>query len=77
MRKALHPKYHVIRLYVSRNEEGKGLVSIEDSVDVSIKRWEYFTEKHEGVITSIRINTDNTKTGKTTITRKQYWKEKI
>ena len=36
MYKALHPRDDVDRLYVSRKEEGRGLASIEDSVDASI-----------------------------------------
>ena len=38
MHKALHPRDDVDRLYVSRNEDGGGLASIEDSVDASIQR---------------------------------------
>ena len=40
MHKALHPRNDVDRLYVSRKEGGRGLTSIEDSVDVSIQRLE-------------------------------------
>ena len=36
MHKALHPRDDVDRLYVSRREGGRGLASIEDSVDASI-----------------------------------------
>ena len=36
MHKALHPRDDVDRLYVSRKEGGRGLTSIEDSVDASI-----------------------------------------
>ena len=38
MHKALHPTDDVDTLYVSRKEAGRGLASIEDSVDASIKR---------------------------------------
>ena len=38
MHKALHPRDDVDRLYVSRKKRGRGLASIEDSVDASI-RW--------------------------------------
>ena len=38
MHKALHPRDDVDRLYVSRKEGGRGLASIEDSVDASIQR---------------------------------------
>ena len=37
IKKALHPKDDVDRLYVSRKEEGRGLAVIEDSVDASIQ----------------------------------------
>ena len=37
MHKALHPRDNVDRLYVSRKERGRGLTSIEDSVDASIQ----------------------------------------
>ena len=40
MLKALHSRDDVDRLYVPRNEVGRGLVSIEDSVDSSIQRVE-------------------------------------
>ena len=41
MHKALHPRDDTDKLYVSRKEEGRGLTSIEDSVDASIwiKDW--------------------------------------
>ena len=77
MHKALHPRDDVDILYVSRKEGGRGLASIEDSVDTSIQRLEDYIEKHEGeLITSIRNNTDNTMDNRMTITRKQKWKEK-
>ncbi len=38
MNKALHPRDDVDRLYVSRKVGGKGLASIEDSVDALIQR---------------------------------------
>ena len=40
MHKALHSKDDVDRLYVPRKEGGRGLASIEDSVDISIQRLE-------------------------------------
>ena len=40
MHKALHPRDDADRLYVSRKEGGRGLASIEDSVDASIQRLE-------------------------------------
>ena len=75
MLKALYPRDDVDRLYVSRKETGGGLTRIKDSVDASIQRFDYI-EKHGGLITATRNDSDNTKTNKTTITRKQKWEEK-
>ena len=47
MHKALHPKNDVDRLYESRKVGGRGLASIEDSVDASIQRLEEYIEKQE------------------------------
>ena len=78
MHKALHPRDDVDRLYVSRKEGGRGLASIEDSVDASIQRLEDYIEQHErGLITTIRNDTDNTINGRMTTTRKQKWEEKL
>ena len=38
MHKALHPRDDVEKLYGSRKEVGRGLASVEDSVDASIQR---------------------------------------
>ena len=40
MHKVLHPRDDVDRLYVSRKEGGRGLASIEDTVDALIQRLE-------------------------------------
>ena len=37
MGKALHPRDDIDRLYVSRKEEGRELVKIEDNVNASIQ----------------------------------------
>ena len=51
---------------------GRGLASIEDSVDTSIPRLEDYIEKHErGLITATRTNTDNTIDNRMTKTKKQ------
>ena len=77
MHMALHPRGKVDRLYVSRKEGGRGLASIEDSVDASIQRLEDYIEKHERrLITAIRNDTDNTIDDRMTTTRKQRWEEK-
>ena len=74
MRKALHSRDDVDRRYVSRKEGGRGLVNIEDKVDASIQRLEDYIENHEGgLITATIYDTDNTKTNRMTIIRKQKW----
>ena len=63
--------------YVSRKEGGRGLASIEDSVDASIQRFENYIQKHDGrLITAIRNDNDNTMDNRMTITRKQNWEGK-
>ena len=77
MYKVLHPRDDVDRLYVSRKEGGRGLGSIEDSVDASIQRLEDYIENHKaGLITTIRNDTNNATANRMTITRKQKWEEK-
>ena len=76
MNEVLNPRDDVDRPYVSRKEGGRGLASIEDSVDVSIQRLEDYIEKHErGLITDIRNDTDNTLDDRMTISRKQKWEK--
>ena len=77
MREALHPRYDVDRLYVSRKEGGKGLTSTEDSVGASIQRLEDYIQKNgERLIIATKNNPDNIWTNGTEITRKQKWEEK-
>ena len=77
IQKALHPRDDVDRLYVSRKEGGRGLASIEDSVDASIHRLEYYKQKRNGgPITVTRNDTENTMHNRMTITRKQKWEGK-
>ena len=69
MHKAFHPRNDVDRLYVSR-KEGRGLTSIQDSIDASIQL-EDNIKKHRGrLITVTKNNTDNTYINRTKITRK-------
>ena len=76
MHKALHPRDDVDRLYVSRKEGGRGLTSIEDSVDASIQQLKDYIEKHErGLITAIRNGMDNTMDDTMTTTTKQKWEK--
>ena len=77
MHKTLHPRDDVDRLYVSRKEGRSGLARIEDTVDASIQRLEDYIEKHErGLISTIRVDTDNTINERMTTTRKQKWEGK-
>ena len=77
MHKALHPRDDIDRLNVSRKEGGRGLASIEDSVDALIQRLEDYIEKHErGPIKAFRNDTDNTIDDRMTTTTKQKWKGK-
>ena len=77
VRKALHPRDDVDRLYVSRKEGGRGFANIEDSVDASIQRFEDYIQKHDGgLITTMRNDNDNTLYCRMTITRKQKWEGK-
>ena len=72
MHKPLHPTDDVDRLYVSRKEGGRRLVSIKGNVDTSIRRLEYYTRTQEGwLITVIRNDNDNTMDNRMTISRKQ------
>ena len=76
MHKILHHRDDVDRLYVSRKEGGRGLASIEDSIDASIQRLEDYIQKHEGwLITATRYDTENTM-NRMTITWKQKWEGK-
>ena len=62
---------------MSRREGRRGLASIEDSVDASIRQLEDYREKRGGrLITATRNNTNDTRTSRMTITRKQKWEEK-
>ena len=68
--KVLHSSDDVDTLYVSRKGGGRGLASIEDNVDASMRRLEDYIEKHErGLTTAIRNDTDNTMDNRMTITK--------
>ena len=59
--KPLHPRNDVGRLYVSIKEGGRGLASIQDSIDALIQRLEdYIKKPEERLITATRNNIDNT-----------------
>ena len=68
MHEALHSRDDIDRLYVSRKVGGRGLASIEDSVDASIQRLEDYLEKYErGLIAALGNDTDNSKGNRMTI----------
>ena len=72
LRKALHPRDDVDRLYVSRMEGERCLATTEDSVDASIQRLEDYIQKHDGGrITAIRNDNDNTMDNRMAIIRKK------
>ena len=75
--KALHPRDDVNRLYISRKHGGRGLASIDYSVDALIQRLEDYIDKHDrGLITVLRNDTDNTIDERMTTITKQKWEEK-
>ena len=47
MHKALHPRNVIDKLYASRKEGGRGLASIEDSMDASIQGPEDYIKKEQ------------------------------
>ena len=44
---ALHPKSDVNRLYIPRKEAGRGLISIEDCVELAIRGLEVYIDGNE------------------------------
>ena len=60
MRKALHARDDIDRLYVSGKEGGRGLASIEDSINASIQWIEDYIQKcEERLITATRNDTEH------------------
>ena len=73
MHKVLHLRDDADRLYVTRKEGGRGLTSIEDSVDTSILRLrDYIQKSKERLITAASSSTENM----TINNKKQKWEEK-
>ena len=55
MYKALHPRDSVARLYLPGKEGGRGLMSVEDRIDLAIMSLENYIQKsNEKLITSAR-----------------------
>ena len=71
IQKTLNPRDDVDRLYVPRKEGGRGLASIEDSVNALMQRLEDYIEKHVAMITEIRNDTDNIMANRMIKTKKQ------
>ena len=71
MSKALHPIDTEDRLYVPRKEGGRGLASIQDSVDASIQRLEDYIKKPTETIQTTQASTE----GKWL--EKKKWEEKL
>ena len=77
MHKALPHREDIDRLYMSWKERGKGLASTEDIDGASIQWLEDYIQKHgRRLITVTRNDTDNMRTNRMTINRKQKWEEK-
>ena len=75
MHKALDLRDYVDGLHMSRNE-GKGFTSMEDSVDISIRRFDYYIKKSKKDWLQRPETTQTILINGTTMTRKQKWKEK-
>ena len=59
MHKALHTRNDIDRLYMSRKERGRGLASMQDSINANTRRLN--KKKCVGrLMTAIKNNTDNT-----------------
>ena len=57
MYRALHPRDSVDRLYLPRKEGGRGLISIEDCVDIAeLSLKEYVMRSKEKMIAAARGN---------------------
>ena len=63
--RTLYPWEDIDRLYVSR-KGGRGLTSIEDSIDASIRLEDNIQKRGGRLITATRNNTDNMRTNRTT-----------
>ena len=65
------------RQYESRKEGGRRLDKIEDNADASIRRQAVYIKKSlEKVITAASNSTDNMRTNRIKLTKKQKWEEK-
>ena len=84
MHKALHPKSNVDRLYISRNEGGRGLISIEDTIETSkIGLERHVQESKERLLSAAKRSHMEVKEtvkqykDRRAKERKENWKEKV
>ena len=77
MHKALYSGDVRDRLYVSRKEGGRGLRSIENSMDAFIRGLDDIKKSKESLIKAASNNTGKVRTNKTMKIRKQKWEEKL
>ena len=84
MHKALHPKRNGGRLYISGNEGGRGLCSIEDTIETSkIGLESYVNEGNERLLSAARNSDMEVKEtvmeykNRRAKERKESWKEKV
>ena len=84
MHKALHPKSNVDRLYISRNEGGRGLISVEDTIETSkIGLERHVQESKERLLSAAKRSEIEVKEkvkqykDRRAKERKENWKEKV
>ena len=84
MHKALHPKSNVDRLYISRNEGDRGLLSVEDTIETSkIGLERYVQESKEQLLSAAKRSDMEVKEtvkqykDRRAKERKENWKEKV
>ena len=75
MHKALHPSDDKDRPYVSRKAGGRGLVSIDDSVDKSIRRLEDYIKRAKNSNYSDQTQRTPYNDQQSKISSKQKWEE--
>ena len=84
MHKALYPKSNVDRLYISRNEGGRGLISVEDTIETSKIGLERHVQESKELLLSAAKRSDmevketvKQYKNRRAKERKENWKEKV
>ena len=73
MYQALHPRDSVVRLYLPRKEGGRGLISVEDCIDLATMSLENYIQKsNERLLTSARRDIEEGELG----TEKEFKKQR-